>query len=435
MEKLFVTFKDLLIGELRHESENGYSFIYNDQWIQFPDGFSLSPILDKKVKKHSLFVGNFFQNLLPEGKALEDLSLYNHISKSNVMALLAYSGKDIAGAIELKLHKKKPMPSSVPLREVTENELNERILIRDSIPFTVWDEKVRFSIAGYQDKLTLFKDNERKMFLSDGELASNIIIKPNSVNPGIPSIVANEYFCMRVAQKVMLNIPEFDYKTIPEPFFEINRFDRIKLSDGNIGRRHVIDGCQALGFPVSYKLERNFGNGRDVKDIREGVSFTLLFELSDKTNIPIKTKQDILNWAVFNYTIGNSDAHGKNISFFMNPEGMELAPYYDLVSTEIYEGIEDEMAMAIGDEFIAAKVRSYDWITLANENKIPLSIVLQTLNKYAYMIAKAAKEELSNKIYSAEDKKIVNKIFAIIQSRSKSLMLFVDEIKNEIKAN
>lgn len=433
MEKLFVTFKNCLIGELQHEAERGYSFIYDEQWIRSPHGFSLSPVLDKNIKKHTSFVGNFFQNLLPEGKALDDLSSYTRISKSNIMALLGRSGKEIAGAVEINRHEKNSATLDAPWREVTQKELNERILIRDTIPFTVWDKKVRFSVAGYQDKLCVFKNKNGKMYLADGEITSNIIIKPNSVNPNIPGIVANEYFCMQVAKKTGLNIPDFTYKKIPEPIFEIERFDRIQQAEFSVDRIHVIDGCQALGLPVSHKIERNFGNDRDVQDIREGVSFALLFDLAEKTNIPIKTKQDILDWAVFNYTIGNSDAHGKNISFFMNPEGAELAPYYDLVSTELYDDVVDEMAMAIGDEFMSANVEAYDWITLADENKIPLSILKGTLNKYSYAIESAAAEELKNEIYSPEDKEVLNKVFGIIQNRSQRLKSFAYSVKDEIK--
>jgi hypothetical protein len=34
--------------------------------------------------------------------------------------------------------------------------------------------------------------------------------------------------------------------------------------------------------------------------------------------------------------IGNADAHLKNLSFFSKPGGYELAPFYDLVSTVVY---------------------------------------------------------------------------------------------------
>ena len=52
---------------------------------------------------------------------------------------------------------------------------------------------------------------------------------------------------------------------------------------------------------------------------------------------------------LFQYLIGNTDAHGKNMSFFCNPAGLALAPCYDLVSVVQYEGLGHELAMAYGD--------------------------------------------------------------------------------------
>jgi len=47
--------------------------------------------------------------------------------------------------------------------------------------------------------------------------------------------------------------------------------------------------------------------------------------LSDHTVRKAVTQRDLLRWAIFQYLIGNSDAHGKNVSFFAEPEGMSLA--------------------------------------------------------------------------------------------------------------
>jgi hypothetical protein len=45
------------------------------------------------------------------------------------------------------------------------------------------------------------------------------------------------------------------------------------------------------------------------------------------------------------------DAHGKNFSFFVRREGLDPAPWYDLVSVLQYPGIDHELAMAWGDAF------------------------------------------------------------------------------------
>ncbi|MCC8391768.1 HipA domain-containing protein [Paraburkholderia sp. MMS20-SJTR3] len=44
----------------------------------------------------------------------------------------------------------------------------------------------------------------------------------------------------------------------------------------------------------------------------------------------------IFRWSVLNVLIGNADAHLKNLSFFSSSKGYQLAPFYDLVSTVVY---------------------------------------------------------------------------------------------------
>jgi serine/threonine-protein kinase HipA len=119
-----------------------------------------------------------------------------------------------------------------------------------------------------------------------------------------------------------------------------------------------------LSLSPSFKYERNFGSQRDVKDIRQGVSFTKLKEILLQTKIPIISINKVLKWTIFNLIIGNSDAHGKNISFFVDSSGISIAPFYDILNILIYKGkFHTELAMAIDDEFIIEKISAYDIAT------------------------------------------------------------------------
>ncbi len=60
---------------------------------------------------------------------------------------------------------------------------------------------------------------------------------------------------------------------------------------------------------------------------------------------------DILDWMLFNVVMGNCDAHGKNLSFFSGKNGLAVAPWYDLVSVEMLEGVNHTMAMSVAGEF------------------------------------------------------------------------------------
>jgi serine/threonine-protein kinase HipA len=129
------------------------------------------------------------------------------------------------------------------------------------------------------------------------------------------------------------------------------RFDR-RWSAKRVGRLHLIDGCHLLDLPPSYKYERPFGKTGEGAKIRFGASLPALFEACSQCRIPALAKRDLLNRSLFQLLIGNNDSHGKNISFFVGRNGIDVAPAYDLVNVEIYGNEYDrDLAMAVGDAF------------------------------------------------------------------------------------
>lgn len=98
---------------------------------------------------------------------------------------------------------------------------------------------------------------------------------------------------------------------------------------------------------------------RDVTHIRDGASLIKLFNFANECTNPALTKQQILDWVLFNLLIYNYDAHGKNIGFFIGSNGISLAPFYDLVNIKMYPDFEHEMAMGLGDEFDSSTVHAY----------------------------------------------------------------------------
>jgi serine/threonine-protein kinase HipA len=148
-------------------------------------------------------------------------------------------------------------------------------------------------------------------------------------------------------------------------------------ADG-VQRLHCIDGCQALGMGVSMKYERPYGDGRDVQHLRDGASLPKLFALMDHASSkPAADRLALLRWAIFQVLTGNTDAHGKNLSFFMDAGGLSLAPAYDLVCCLLYAGdsISDTLAMAIGDNFNPTALTAYDWALMAQECRLNPKLV------------------------------------------------------------
>ncbi|HAS6482022.1 TPA: type II toxin-antitoxin system HipA family toxin [Vibrio parahaemolyticus] len=307
-------------------TETEFSFIYEDEWKHA--GFPISPHIPFDDRASPRSIENYLRNLLPEGEAFEEMIQNTTISKSNTFGLIRKLGAETSGALSFRVPESEPQDTS--FRPVPDDELIER-LERSLAPLVYWDGKVRLSVAGVQNKLNLLKRGDEWGF-GEGKLSSNYILKFESGRA--PCIAVNEFFCMTLAKLAGLDVANVELTRIGKTrTLLIERFDRTYIEARDVvQRRHVIDGCQATDLPPGYKYERQNGDEGDGVYMRDGVSFPRL--LSVKTIDTVITNLKLTQWMLFNLATLNYDAHGKNISFFVTPKGLELTPFYDLVNIE-----------------------------------------------------------------------------------------------------
>jgi serine/threonine-protein kinase HipA len=374
---LHVWANETRVATIEYEGrDDRWSLSYAEPWIADAQAYPLSPALPlvrPAADYASASIKRFIEHLLPEGRALDVAVVYNGLAKTNVFGLIWALGAETAGALCFSGDAVAAPPHGEPtLREIPLQELDRRIAEREHMPLTVWDGKVRMSVAGLQDKLLVYLDRPMaelgrgggRLFLVDGQrLASTHILKPDTANPLTPHLAVNEHFCMSLARRMGLPAAEVGLLRTPRPVLVVRRFDRDVEHIGGqprVHRGHIIDAAQACDLPVAYKYERNLGNAEAVRHIRDGVSFERLFGCADLTANKAAARLALLRWALFQFLIGNSDAHGKNFSFFVQAGGLlEPTPWYDLVSVLQYEGFDTELSMAYGDVFSHAEVSPF----------------------------------------------------------------------------
>lgn len=392
---LNIFFNTTKVGVLLYDSQsNEFDLKYDDSWIQ--NGFAISNVLGFDYTFKSIDIKNFIDNLLPEGDGLDSIVEYLQISKNNKFALLHAIGAETSGALSFTKDDEVDI-SKTSFREISDEELTTRIQQRKEIPITIWDEKPRLSLAGVQEKLPVCKLNNT-YGLASGQLCSTHILKFDKSGE---NLVLNEYFSLQLAKIAGLNVPNVELKKFGDEFvLEVARFDRKIISNTKIEKIHIIDSCQALSLPSSFKYERNFGNGRDVKNIREGVSFKKLDSLSDKVKIPILAKKTTMEWSIVNLILGNSDAHGKNISYFVDKSGLSLSPFYDIVNISLYEDRYDtSFAMAIDDEFNISALSAYDIASHCHNLNLNLKTFYDSFNTIS--------KKIENRLSSGEFEEIL----------------------------
>jgi len=411
------------VGTIDYASlEEQFSFGYEPSWLATDNAYRLSPHFPlSEAKAASGTVRRFLENLLPEGRALDIVSTTHQVSKNNIFGLVRELGGETSGALSFFAERAVPDPRQTTRREIPVEELRSRIEERAQVPFAVWDRRVRMSIAGYQDKLPVYlKDN--RFYLVEGALASTHILKPEPLDKRLPGLVANEHFCMRLATRLGLRTAEVSIVRLPHPVLVVQRFDR-EAGDAGVRRIHVIDACQALDLPVAYKYERNFGSGKDVRHIRDGVSFERLFSTAvSYTAQKALTRQALTRWAIFQYLIGNADAHGKNVSFFCSAGGLAMAPFYDMASVVQYEGLDHEFAMAYGDAFGLDDVSPFAWADFAKRSGLQRSYLAREMTRMAHVALEQAPRQAVEADYAGDERALVMRIAGLVEAQARKLL-------------
>lgn len=439
MTRLEVWLDQDLVGWLSHDgATNRFSFEYTPDWRARPRSFPVSPripiepVAGQTPESHSAEVRQFFENLLPEGEALDHAAQANGVAKSNLVGLMVALGKETAGALRVAVvrgddrpadRQRDYYPANQPLddrqeelRRVTREELSERVRRRAELPFSVWDGKVRLSIAGYQDNIAIYQQGDEWFLVEGPRLASTVILKPVPARPQLAELPANEYLCMQLAQRSGLEVAATKLVHVPEPVLFVTRFDRVELED-RVRRLHLIDGCQALGLSASMKYERPYGDNPDVRDIRDGATYAKLFALLGQSSQPARDRQALLRWTIFQVLIGNTDAHAKNVSFFCNVEGLRLAPAYDLVCVPaLRDGAHGgTYAMAIGDAFSEADVSPFEWASFAKECGLPLRMVSSELERLAIRILDQMSEVEEDARLAGVPEKVIATVHSVVE--------------------
>jgi serine/threonine-protein kinase HipA len=434
------------VAELGYEpKDDAWSIAYDPAWIDAPQAFPLCPALplDRPAAGYAAgAVKRFVENLLPEGRALDVIATTYRVSKTNVYALINALGAETTGAFRFwPTGEVPPSIAAAPPREITRDELNQRLSERDALPLAVWDGRVRMSLAGVQDKLMVYLDRPLdqggRMYLVDPPLASTHILKPEPGRISTPHLVVNEHFCMSLARRIGMPTAEVSIYRTPRPVLVVRRFDRavVQGAEGPVVERlHIIDACQAADLPAAFKYERNFGSGEHVRDIREGVSFEMLFGRVEQTINKAAARLTLLRWALFQYLIGNSDAHGKNFSFFVRRQGLEPAPWYDLVSVMQYPAIDHELAMAYGDAFSLDEVGAFQLADFAKRCKVERRLLQREAARLAKLATEHATAQAAASDYLDEERAFAKALSYFVVSQGLRLASLAGEaakIKDE----
>ncbi len=406
---LDVYLQDKLAGCLEQTDNGDLAFTYNADYLDAaPYGISLLLPLQSDTFKGDQ-VKAFFSGLLPEESVRDRLAKYLGLSEKNPFGLLEAVGGDCAGALALYPHGDTPSELSDNVEILDDKRLREVLDLIKRRPMLAGDDGYRLSLAGAQDKLAVgFKDGH--VLLIKGGAPTTHILKP--VIERVKDSAHNELFCMKLAKIVGLYVPEASLHFVGDiPYYLVERYDRQIGADGVITRIHQEDFCQALGISPEIKYEREGGpNITACQDV-----------IAKHAARPAVDQIKLLNMVLFNYLVGNADAHGKNFSLLYKGNKPELAPAYDLLSTTIYPDLSENMAMKIGGKYKPKDVYQRHFHRLVADTKVAQSAMNRLIKTMTEKMMEAAPILKINLIGDGLVSDVFDDIIAIIEERAKRL--------------
>jgi len=396
------------------------SFSYDADYLQSANARKLSASMPLQPEGFGHGVAApFFSGLLPDEGVRARLARYLSISERNTFALLRAIGGECAGAISLYPEGVTPHSQAEPTyRTLSEAEADAVLASLEKRPMLAGEEDVRISGAGAQNKLMIAFDAQVQIAIPTGSTASTHIIKPPI--HGLETSVFNEFFCMQLARAIGLPAPETNILWIKgKPYYLVARYDREADVSGIARRLHQEDFCQAMHIAPEIKYENEGGPTLEQ-------CFALLDARITSGAMAGKNKITLLQGVIFNYLIGNGDAHGKNFSILYQGESESLAPFYDLLCTLIYsDAFKAKMAMKIGGKYKFKEVGIRHWEKLGEALGFRPDFVRRQIVTINNDVAKAATSLFGKLNGNPETASLVyEKIMAVITNNHRQMTNF-----------
>jgi serine/threonine-protein kinase HipA len=240
------------------------------------------------------------------------------------------------------------------------------------------------SLAGAQDKLPLARCGTDLAIPINGA-ASTLILKPD--NPRLAGSVQNEALCMVLARRCGLSTARVTTGVAGRrTYLLVDRYDRVQRDDRVI-RIHQEDFCQALRRSPASKYQHN-QTGVPGPSLPELFGVTREFMTARDTN-------RLLDAVIFNIAIGNVDSHAKNYSILINPNRVELAPLYDLMSGLIWGNVTENHAQNIGGQVRGRYICQKHWMRMAQAAGISGAATVRRVTQLTSRILSELSEALA----------------------------------------
>jgi len=301
-DRLVVRAYQQMAGHLVKEN-NEYIFTY-DANAEKDDFISLTmPVRAKGYNYPRLHP--IFEMHLPEGYLLSIIKKhFSKLTSTDDFGLLHLLAPSIRGRVNYAVNKVQQSPLSLddllhPKQEDLFNELVSRFALYSPL-------------SGVQPKVLAKIENKATLKLDD------YIVK--AWGPDYPQLALNEFFCMSVAKKAGIDVPEF-YLSDDDALFIMRRFD-------------IDPDNRPLGFEDFCVLQ---AKSREDKYTGSYEKIATSIKIFTSPAYKMSSLQQFYKMVILNNRLQNGDAHLKNFGLlYEDVKSIRLAPAYDVINTTYY---------------------------------------------------------------------------------------------------
>lgn len=390
--------EEVITGYIEGNSSEDAIFYYAEDYLSRNDPKAISVSLPIQAEAFSARRTKvFFSGMLPEGFMRKTVANNMHVDEDDYLSILQCLGKECLGAIRID---ESGDDGGAVYEEISPEQVRQ-LASEGTMKSSEYVIKAHLSLTGASGKAGLYFDEQNnKWYLPRGLAPSTHIVKQSHIR--LDGIVTNEQISMLAAGKCGIDIPGSFIINVgngldSEVLFATKRYDRVINEHSKVisglkrpFRLHQEDFAQALGIEASEKYEKP-GDQYAVK----------MFEIIRNYSAdPLGDTLKLWNRMVFDYALGNTDAHIKNFSLLYDPDlrNVRLSPAYDMISTAIYNASTREMSFNIGGKRNLDLITEEDFRIMAEQagigKKVAGNAYYSVLNGFEKAVKEAA-EELS----------------------------------------
>lgn len=403
-------------GYIFGNSVNDACFKYDTSYVERPAGVPISislPFQDEPFSPDK--TRNYFEGLLPESFSRKSVAKWMHADENDYLSILYGLGKECLGAVRISDDS---IQEDKPSYELLSEEQVHELACEGATKSAQLVTEAHLSLTGASGKVGLYYDagNDR-WYMPMGTAPSTHILKQSHIR--LDSIVSNERLALLTASKLGIDVPDSFIvgagdKNEEDVLFATRRFDRRISAANNRSisgmpspiRLHQEDFAQAMGVPAAQKYEEQ----------QRGYLGKMFELLALYSADPIEDQLKLWDIIIFDYLVGNTDDHIKNISLLYgeNMDNIRLAPAYDIVSTVVYKNSTRNMSIYIGGERSLDRINRDTFADAARETGFNPKMILNCFDRLSSGF-EAALSEAAQELETAGFEKAVSISDTILQ--------------------